>query len=107
VRVLLDEQLPRQLVPELTGHDVSTVQRQGWTGITNGELLRRAAAAGFEVLLTADRNLEFQQNVSRAGIGVLVVAAASNALEDLLPLVPAMLAALPKTAPGRVLRVAG
>jgi hypothetical protein len=107
VRVLLDEQLPRQLARELTGHDVSTVQQQGWAGITNGELLRRAAAQGFEVLLTADQHLEFQQNLSRAALGVLVVVAPSNALEDLLPMVPAILAAIPQTAAGRVLRVNG
>lgn len=107
MRVLLDEQLPRQLALELTGHDVATVQQQGWAGVTNGELLRRAAAQDFDVLLTADQNLEFQQSLSRAGVGVVVVVAPSNALEDLLPLVPSILAALPKTAPGRVLRVAG
>lgn len=107
MRVLLDEQLPRQLARELAGHDVVTVQQQGWAGVTNGELLRRAAAQGFEVLVTADQNIEFQQNLRRAGLGVVVVVAPSNALEDLLPLVPSILAALPKTAPGRVLRVAG
>jgi hypothetical protein len=107
VRVLLDEQIPRQRAAELTGHDVATVQQQGWAGVTNGELLRRAAAQGFDVLLTADQNLEFQQNLSRAGLGVLVVVAPSNALEDLLPLVPGILAALPKTAPGGVIRIAG
>jgi predicted nuclease of predicted toxin-antitoxin system len=109
VRVLLDEQLPRQLARELTGHghDVSTVQQQGWAGITNGELLRRAAAQGFEVLLTADQNLEFQQNLSGAALGVLVLVAPSNALEDLLPLVPGILAALPKIGRGSVVRVAG
>jgi hypothetical protein len=64
VRVLLDEQLPRHLVHQLQGHEVTTVQQQGWAGMKNGELLRSAAAAGFEVFLTADRNLEFQQNLS-------------------------------------------
>jgi hypothetical protein len=53
VRVLLDEQLPRQLAQELYGHDVRTVQQQGWAGLGNGELLRRGAEAGFEVFLTA------------------------------------------------------
>ena len=68
MRVLLDEQLPRHLTRELRGHEVSTVQQKGWAGLKNGELLRRAADAGFEVFLTADRNLEFQQNLhKRAG----------------------------------------
>ena len=107
VRVLLDEQLPRQLARELTGHDVRAVQQQGWAGLKNGELLRRAADAGFEVFLTADQNLEFQQNLSQARLGVVVLVASSNTLEDLLPLVPAVLRAIPRSQPGQVVRVAG
>jgi hypothetical protein len=61
MRVLLDEQLPRQLAREIKGHEVSTVQQRGWAGLKNGELLRRAAHSKFEVFVTADRNLEFQQ----------------------------------------------
>ena len=57
MRVLLDEQLPRQLVQELSRHEVRTVQQQGWAGLTNEELLQRAAAGSFEVFLTADQNL--------------------------------------------------
>jgi hypothetical protein len=61
VRVPLDEQLPRRLARELPGHVVRTVQQEGWAATKNGELLRLAAAAGFEAFLTADQNLEFQQ----------------------------------------------
>ncbi len=75
MRVLLDEQLPRQLAPELIGHHVSTVQQQGWAGLKNGELLRRAGEKAFEVFVTADQNLEFQQNLSRSGVGVIVLVA--------------------------------
>jgi hypothetical protein len=64
VRVLLDEQRPRQLATELVGHEVRTGQRQGWAGLGNGELLRRAAEAGFQVFLTADRGFQFQQNLA-------------------------------------------
>ena len=81
VRVLLDEQLPRHLARELRGHDVSTVQQKGWAGLKNGELLRMAADAGFDVFVTADRNLEFQQNLSQTGLGVILLVAPSNALE--------------------------
>jgi hypothetical protein len=62
VRVLLDEQLPRQLVPYLVGHDVRTVQQESWAGFKNGALLTQAEAALFSVFLTGDQNLEFQQN---------------------------------------------
>ena len=79
MRILLDEQLPRELV----GHEVHTVQQEDWAGLGNGELLRRAATAGFEVFVTADQNLQFQQNLAHSSLRVLVFAARSNALEDL------------------------
>lgn len=105
MRVLLDEQLPRQLAPLLVGHEVRTVPQAGWAGLTNGELLRRAEAAAFDVFLTADQNLEFQQNLPQSGLCVVVVSAASNALEDLQPLVASILAEIRRPSPGRVIRV--
>ena len=60
MRVLLDECVPRALRNDLPGHEVKTVAELGWAGVRNGELLRRAAAA-FDVLITVDRNLEYQQ----------------------------------------------
>ena len=107
MRVLLDEQLPRQLAQELLGHEVRTVQQQGWAGLGNGELLRRGAEAGFEVFLTADQNLEFQQKLLRSSLRVIVLVAPSNALEDLLPLVPRILRSIPDAQPGQVQRVDG
>lgn len=105
MRVLLDEQLPRRLARELTGHNVRTVQQVGWSGLKNGELLGRAADDGFEVFLTADQNLQFQQNISRARLGVVVLVASSNKLVDLLPLVPRALEAISRCAAGQVIRV--
>ena len=105
MRVLLDEQLPRQLAQELFGHEVRTVQLQGWAGLQNGELLRRAAAEGFEVFLTADQNLEFQQHLVRSSLRVIVLEAPSNAREDLLPLVPDILRSIPDSVPGHIRRV--
>ncbi len=96
MRILLDENLPVDLGTELTGHEVSTVTGLGWQGIKNGVLLRRAQGQ-FEVLITMDRNLEFQQNVAAFRVGILVLEASSNRIADLHPLVPAILAA-PKTA---------
>ncbi len=107
MRVLLDEQLPRQLVRELIGHEVRTVQQQGWAGLKNGELLLQAADAGYEVFITADQNLEFQLNLTSSGLFVLLLVAPSNALEDLLPLVPSILAEMPRAQvgpPGRMQR---
>jgi hypothetical protein len=103
---VLDEQLPRELAPELTGHEARTVHQQGWAGLTNGELLRRAADANFDVFVTADQNLEFQQNLARSKLRVIVLVARSLALGNLLPLVPQILIEIPKSRPGQLVRVA-
>jgi len=105
VRILLDEQLPRQLAPYVVGHDVRTVQQESWAGLKNGALLSAAEAAEFAVFLTGDQNLQFQQNISKRRLGVVVLCAASNALEDLLPLIPAALAVIEAIQPGQVARV--
>ena len=105
MRVLLDEQLPRQLASLLTGHDVRTVQQQSWAGLKNGQLLDAAEAAGFTVLVTGDRNLQFQQNLAKRQLGVVVLWGESNALEDLVPLVPAAINAIEVVQAGQVLRV--
>jgi hypothetical protein len=66
MRVLLDECLPRALRRELPGHEVKTVGEAGWAGVTNGELLT-LAAGHFDVLLTVDRSLEYQQSFACCG----------------------------------------
>jgi hypothetical protein len=105
VRILLDEQLPRQLASFLVGHDVRTVQQESWAGTKNGELLAHAEAAGFEVFLTGDQNIEFQQNLETSRLAILVLQARTNTLEDLLPLVPSVLAALGTARPGQLIRL--
>ena len=105
LRILIDEQLPRQLAPYLVGHDARTVQQASWAGLKNGALLTKAEGAGFSVFLTGDQNLEFQQNISRRRLGVVVLCAVSNALEDLLPLVPAALNAIATVRSGQLVRV--
>ena len=105
MRALLDEQLPRQLGPYLIGHEVRTVQQESWAGLKNGELLSRAEAAEFKALLTGDQSLEFQQNIAKRRLGVVVLKGGSNALEDLVPLVPGILAALENLREGTVSRV--
>jgi hypothetical protein len=106
VRILVDESLPRKLVRHLVSFECATVQQQGWSGLENGALLRRAAEAGFSVFLTADQNIEFQQNLEGSGIGVVVLAAPSNRMEHLEPLVPAAIEAIERVGEGEVLRVA-
>jgi cold shock CspA family protein len=105
VRVLLDEQLPRQLAWQLVGQDVRTVHEQQWAGLTNTELLARAEAAGFEALLTTDHSVGSHQTLTKSGLRIVLVHDLSNTLEDLLPLVPAVLAAIDTGTPGQVVRV--
>lgn len=106
MRVLLDEHLPRPLADALVGHEVRTVDQQGWKGLTNGELLRRTAEEGFEVFVTADHNLEFQQNLTNSTLGLVVLQARSNDFDDLRPLVPATLQAIESVQAGQVIHVA-
>jgi hypothetical protein len=104
VRVLLDENLPHDLIAALSGHDVSTVQGRGWAGAENGELLRRAAG-NTEALVTMDRRLKDQHNLAVLSFGVVLVVAKSNRVQNLLPLVPEILAALARIRPGRLEQV--
>ena len=105
MRVLLDECVPRRLRRELPGHQVSTVHEMGWAGKKNGELLQLMVANSFEVFLTVDQNLRFQQNLQAAGMAVLVLAAVTNRLADLVPLMPSARAALGTIRPGDVIEI--
>ena len=105
MRVLLDEQLPRQLALYLIGHEARTVQQQGWAGLKNGDLLRAAEAAGFQVFITADQRLPYQQKLESSALFVVVLVALSNAIEDLLPAVPAALVAMAEPKADQVLRI--
>ena len=93
MRILLDEPAPRRLGSLLVGHDATTVPKSGWAGVKNGKLLALAATK-FDVFLTTDQNIEFQQNLSTLPISVLIVVAKSNRMEDIAPLVPEILKAL-------------
>ena len=105
MRVLLDECLPAGLRRDLPGHDVTTVQRQGWAGTKNGALLARAGGAGIDAFVTIDKGVEFQQRVATLPLGVVAVRARSNDIDDLRPLMPAVLAALQALVPGQLVRV--
>ena len=106
MRVLIDENLPRKLASHLQGHDCRTVTECGWAGRKNGELLSLAEPL-FDVLLTLDKSVPYQQDVSSGRIAVLIVRARSNRIQDLLPFVPECLAALERIQPGEVIRVGG
>ena len=99
MKLLLDECIDRRLAGALAWHEVKTVPQMGWSGIKNGELLGLAEAA-FDVFITVDRNLSFQQNLPKFNIAVLVLHAPSNRLADLRPLIPKVLSILPTLSKG-------
>ena len=104
MRILLDENLPRKLAGHLAGHQCRSVAESGWSGKKNGELLALADPL-FDVLLTLDKNLPYQQSLESGRIAVLIVRARSNRIQDLLPVVPECLAALKRIQPRQVVRV--
>ena len=106
MRILLDESLPKELRSELPGHDVRTVAEMGWSSLRNGELLARSAAR-FDVFVTADQNLQYQQNLSTLPVAIVVLAAKTNRIQDLRPLIPELLVSLAALGPRSLVRIGG
>jgi len=104
VRILFDECLPCPLARQIADHDVKTVQEEGWAGKSNGTLLSLMKGR-FDIFITVDRNLVFNEDVSGLKVGVLVLHASSNRLEDLESLVPEILAALEEIRSGQVIHL--
>ena len=108
MKILIDECAPRALKRNLTahGHDCLTVQEAGWSGKENGELLALAEGK-FDVLVTLDTNLNYQQNLAGHKIAMVILLARSNRLDQLSPLFPGCADALAIIKPGDVVRVGG
>ena len=104
MRILLDESLPRRLRGELPGHSVSTVTQCGWSGVENGELLR-VADDDFDVFLTADQNLEYQQNLRALPLAVVVLTARNNTFGTLQSLMPGVLNRLAQIKPRTLVKI--
>lgn len=104
MRVLLDECLPRRLAKALVGHEVLTVPGCGWASKRNGELLKLAEGK-FEVFVTMDQGLEYQQNLGGSKLAVIVLVARSNRFGDLWPLVPQLLRTLTDAKAGSLVHV--
>ena len=103
--MLIDESLPVELADELPGYEVATVHKQGWIRLKNGVLLRAAVTAGFTVILTADGNLRYQQNLPKIGIAAIVVKHVRNRIEELRPLIPSICDALDGIQVGQVIEI--
>jgi hypothetical protein len=94
--------MPRQLRRDLPEFDIRTVQEQGWSAVQNGELLRLASAAFFDVLVTADQRLQHQQNIATFNIGVVIIVAVDTRLPHLRTSLPQLQTAISNVAPGSV-----
>jgi hypothetical protein len=105
MRLLLDECVPKRLARLLGPHEVEAVPQAGWSGMKNGALLS-IAAESFDVFVTVDQGIRYQQNLVAYDICVAALAANSNDIRDLEPLVPKLLAAIESASPGQVIRVA-
>lgn len=105
MKLLLDECVPRKLKNSFPGHECQTVPEAGFAGKKNGELLYLAARAGFEVFETVDRGLEYEQNLGRHNIAVIVLRTKSSRLVDLIAHVPEILRLLPSIKSGELIRV--
>jgi len=94
VKLLLDENLPHKLRFSLEGHVAMTVAYSGLSGLSNGDLLAQAARLGFDALITLDAGIAEQHDPTELPVAVVVLHARSNALDDLRPLLPALLKSL-------------
>ncbi|WP_204150894.1 DUF5615 family PIN-like protein [Leptolyngbya sp. CCY15150] len=104
MKILLDECIDRKLAREFPNHEVKTVPQMGWAGVKNGQLLALAEQE-FDVFITVDRNLSFQQNLSQLDIAIVVLQASSNRLADLKPLAPKVLDVLDAVVKGQAIVV--
>ena len=104
MNILFDENFPRPLRRFLVGHSVRTAKQMGWAGIENGDLLA-IAQSEFDVVLTTDKGIKYQQNFTGRDIAVITLRAFDNRIRTLTPLMSQVLALLPAVEPGRVYMV--
>jgi predicted nuclease of predicted toxin-antitoxin system len=105
MRVLIDECIDERFRNSFPGHDCQTARYAGLAGLKNGDLLTAAETAGFEIFITVDQGIAYQQNLTGRNISVIILRAKSNRLADLQGLLPASLACIESIRPGEVVRV--
>ena len=107
MKILLDECIPRKLEYSLPDHECRTVPEAGLAGQKNGALLDLAESAGFEIFVTMDKGLEYEQNLAGRSIAILILRAKSNRLADLLPLAPDLLRTIKLARKGEIHPIGG
>ena len=104
MRILLDECVNPRVKDAFPNHEVQTVTEMGWGGITNGKLMTLAQQS-FDVFLTVDRNLEYQQNLAKLMLGLVVVTVPDNNIRYFKPIFPELLTAAESVRAGQVLHI--
>jgi len=107
MRILIDECIDERFRSSLPGHDCQTARYAGLAGLKNGDLLIAAETAKFDVFLTVDQGIAYQQNLTARKLAIIIFHANSNRLKDLLPLVPACLARIASIQPGQIVTIEG
>jgi len=105
MRVLIDECIDERFRNSLPAHDCQTARYAGLAGLKNGELLIAAETAKFDVFLTVDQGIGYQQNLTGRNIAIIIFRAKSNRLKDLLPHARACLACIESIQPGQIVRI--
>ena len=105
MKLLLDECIIQDFRLHLTGHDVFTVGYMKWAGTKNGALLRRAADAQFDALITTDRGIQHQHNLDRLPVAIVYLDVPDRSLEELLKLLPMLQSTLGGLSPRNFYRV--
>ena len=105
MKILLDECVNRKLKSRLAGTEVYTVAEMNWRSLRNGNLMRAAIENKFDVLLTVDKNLEYQQNMAKYDIVVVVFNVLKNTIQDLEALVPSFITQMPMFEKGCIYRI--
>ena len=107
MRILIDECIDERFRNSFSNHDCQTARYAGLAGLQNGELLTAAETAKFDVFLTVDQGIEYQQNLAGRSIAIIIFRTKSNRLKDLLPHVCLCLAHLESIQPGKIVRIEG
>src|SRR5664280_975698 len=105
MKILLDECLPLDFRHSFPGHDAHSAEWAGLKGKKNGERLRDAELAGYEVLLTVDQGILHQQNLAGRKLSIIPIRSRTNQMEDLLPFAEAILKALETITPGQIVPI--
>lgn len=105
MRILIDECVDERLRNSIPGHDCQTARYAGLAGLKNGDLLRAAEAAKFDIFLTVDQGIEYQQNLAGRTIAIIVLCVKSNRLKNLLELLPTCLARMESIQSGQIVNI--